>query len=598
MQDSPVRPGQQDRRRLGPLSRLLPLLQRHRGLVAGAAVALLVASATTLSLPLAVRRVVDHGFDAPDTAFVDTYFAMLVVLSIVLAIASGARYYFVITLGERIVADLRTRIFDHVARLSPAFYDRTLSGEIVSRLTADTAQIKSAVGSTLSLALRNGILLVGAVAMMVATAPGLSFIVVAAIPFVVVPLVGFGRSVRRRARRAQDRLAEANAYAGETIASLRTVQAFTGEDEASRRYASAVSDAFQAARRSTIARAFLTAFAIFAIFTSIVLVLWAGAEQVIRGDMTAGTLGQFLLYAVFAAGALGQLSEVYGELAQAAGATERLTELLEERSAVEAPESPRALPFPPLGSVRFENVSFSYAGNPSHAVLSGLDFEVRPGETVAIVGLSGAGKSTLFSLIERFYDASAGAVLVDGVDVRRLDPSELRRRLAYVSQDVAIFAASVSDNIAFGAKDASREAIESAARTALVDDFVRRLPDGYETSIGERGVTLSGGQRQRLAIARAILRDAPILLLDEATSALDAQSERLVQTALDRLTEGRTTIVVAHRLATILKADRILVLENGRIVEEGTHASLIAKGGAYARLARLQFDTDLSAAAE
>ncbi len=574
------------------------MLKRHRGLVAGAAIALLLASATTLSLPLAVRRVVDHGFDTPDTAFVDTYFAMLVVLSIVLAIASGARYYFVITLGERIVADLRTRIFDHVARLSPAFYDRTLSGEIVSRLTADTAQIKSAVGSTLSLALRNGILMIGAVAMMVATAPGLSLIVVAAIPFVVVPLVGFGRSVRRRARRAQDRLAEANAYAGETIASLRTVQAFTGEDSASARYGAAVNEAFQAARRSTVARAFLTAFAIFAIFTSIVLVLWAGAEQVIQGRMTAGTLGQFLLYAVFAAGALGQLSEVYGELAQAAGATERLTELLEERSAVAAPERPLALPSPPLGSVRFSAVSFAYESNPSHAVLSDLDFEVRPGETVAIVGLSGAGKSTLFSLIERFYDAGAGAVLVDGMDVRDVEPGALRERLAYVSQDVAIFAASVSDNIAFGAKDATREAVERAARTALVDDFVRRLPAGYETPVGERGVTLSGGQRQRLAIARAILRDAPILLLDEATSALDAESERLVQTALDRLTKGRTTIVVAHRLATILKADRILVLENGRIAEEGTHAALMAKGGAYARLARLQFDTDLSTAAE
>ncbi|WP_246333089.1 ABC transporter transmembrane domain-containing protein [Aureimonas mangrovi] len=585
--------------KLKPLARLLPFLRRYRFLVTGALVSLVLASLTALSLPLAVRRVVDHGFDTPDTAFVDTYFAMLVVLSVVLALASGARYFFVVTLGERIVADLRRSVFAHVARLSPAFYDRNLSGEIVSRLTADTVQIKSAVGAAASLALRNAILFVGAVAMMVLTAPDLSLIVVAAIPFVVLPLIAFGRKVRKRARAAQDRLAEATAYAGESIAAVRTVQAFTGEAEATRRYESVVEEAFDAAKASIRARSGLTAFAIFTIFTSVILVLWVGAQQVIAGTMTAGTLGQFLLYAVFAASSLGQLSEVWGELAQAAGATERLSELLAEPSPVRSPADPLALPQRALGALRFEGVSFAYPAAPAQTIVEDLSFDVRPGETVAIVGASGAGKSTIVALIERFYDPVAGRVLVDGVDVSRVDLEALRSRIAFVPQDVAVFAASIAENIAFGQPDASREAVVAAAVAAQADGFIRRLPDGYDTLVGERGVTLSGGQRQRIAIARAVLRDAPILLLDEATSALDAESERLVQDALDGLTRGRTTLVIAHRLATILKADRILVIDDGRIVEEGTHAALMARGGAYARLAALQFNTEpVTSAAE
>ncbi|MBB3997456.1 ABC transporter transmembrane domain-containing protein [Aureimonas pseudogalii] len=578
------------RKTLKPLARLAPYVLRQRKLVAGALVFLILASITTLSFPLAVRRVVDHGFQSGDTSFVDTYFAMLAVLSVVLALSSAGRYYFVITIGERVVAELRKDVFDHVLTLSPAFYDRNLSGEIVSRLTADTTQIKSAVGATASMALRNVILFVGALAMMAWTSPGLSLIVIAAIPLIVAPLVAFGRSVRRRSRAAQDRLATASAYAGEAISAVRTVQAFTGEPAARARFAASVDEAFEAARRSVTARALLTAFAIFLITTSIVLVLWIGAGQVIAGTMSAGTLGQFLLYAVFAASSLGQLSEVWGDLTAAAGATERLSELLEEEPAIRSPAQPLALPVRALGDIRFEGVSFRYPGADARPTLHDLTFTVRPGETVALVGPSGAGKSTIFALLERFYDPTSGRILVDGVDIAATDLGTLRRRTALVPQDTTIFAGTVASNIAFGEPDASPARVAAAAEAAQAERFIAAMPQGFETEIGERGVTLSGGQRQRIAIARAVLRDAPILLLDEATSALDAESEVLVQRALDRLMTGRTTLVIAHRLATILKADRILVLDGGRIVEEGTHAALIARGGLYARLARLQFE--------
>ncbi|MEP0508733.1 MULTISPECIES: ABC transporter transmembrane domain-containing protein [Aurantimonas] len=584
------REAERKRRDLKPLARLIPYLKRYKAKVAGAIFFLSLAALTTLSLPLAVRRVIDKGFDAPSTAFIDTYFAMLVVLAAVLAIASAGRYYFVITLGERVVADLRKDVFSRVTRLSPGFYDRALTGEIVSRLTADTTQIKSVVGATASLALRNAILFIGAVVMMVITSPGLSLIVIAAIPVIIVPLVAFGRSVRRRSRYAQDTLADATAYATEAIGAVRTVQAFTSETATGNRFAAAVDRAFQAARASVSARAFLTAFAIFLIFSSIIAVLWIGAQQVTEGTMSGGTLGQFLLYAVFAAGAVGQLSEVWGEIAQAAGAAERLSELLAEEPAIRSPADPVALPRPARGEVVFDRVSFAYPTRPDVSTVHDLSFTVKHGETVAIVGPSGAGKSTIFSLIERFYDPDAGRVLIDGVDVRAADLEELRSRIALVPQDVTIFAATAAENIGFGDPNASRPQVVSAARSALAEGFIEAMQDGYDTVIGERGITLSGGQRQRVAIARAILRDAPILLLDEATSALDAESEILVQRALEKLMEGRTTLVIAHRLATVLKADRILVLDGGQIVEEGTHASLIAKDGIYARLARLQFE--------
>ncbi|BDA83527.1 ABC transporter [Aureimonas sp. SA4125] len=601
MTTEPSRPSSDARRRgnLQPLVQLLPYLTRQKRLIACALSFLVLAAATTLSLPVAVRRVIDKGFTAADSGFIDTYFGMLMILAVVLALASAGRYYFVITLGERVVADLRKDVFRHVVRLSPGFYDRNQSGEIVSRLTADTTQIKSTVGATASVALRNLILFVGAVAMMAVTSPSLSTIVIGAIPLIVIPLVAFGRSVRRRSRLAQDMLAAASAYAGEAISAVRTVQAFTSEDTATRRFGTAVDSAFNAARSSVVARSFLTALAIFLITASIVAVLWVGAQRVIDGTMTGGTLGQFLLYAVFAAGSLGSLSEVWGELSQAAGAAERLGELLAEQSAVASPVTPLLLPRPAQGAVRFEKVTFAYPTQSERSTVHDLSFDIRPGETVAIVGPSGAGKSTIFGLIERFYDPTEGRILVDGVDIAKVDLEALRSRIALVPQDVTVFAASVAENISFGEASADIEAIRLAARDALAEDFIGQMSDGFDSQIGERGVTLSGGQRQRIAIARAILRDAPILLLDEATSALDAESEGLVQKALDRLMVGRTTLVIAHRLATVLKADRILVIDGGRIVEEGTHRSLIAAGGLYARLARLQFETsDLMRAAE
>jgi len=586
---------EQRRKSLRPLARLFPYLGRYRGMVAAAIFSLTLAAAMTLTLPLAVRRMVDHGFSGADPSFIANYFTMLMVIAAVLAFASACRYYFVITLGERVVSDIRRDVFAHITQLSPAFFDRSQSGEIVSRLTADTTQIKSAVGATSSVALRNVILGLGAVAMMVITSPKLSGLVIAAIPVIVLPLVAFGRSVRRKSRLAQDTLANATAYASEQIGSPRTMQAFTAEKLVVGRFGRAVDTAFEAARSSIFARSILTFFAIFTIFASVVAVLWFGSRDVLAGTMSAGTLGQFLLYSVFAAGALGALSEVWGELSQAAGAAERLTEILAEEPEIAAPAVPVALPVPARGRVAFEGVSFAYPARADMPSLTELSFAVEPGETVAVVGPSGAGKSTVFSLILRYYDPQSGRICVDDVDIRNADPQDLRGRIAIVPQDVTIFAASVRDNIAFGRPDASQADVERAAQDALASEFIDRLPSGYETVVGERGVTLSGGQRQRIAIARAILRDAPILLLDEATSALDAESETLVQTALERLMKGRTTLVIAHRLATVLKADRIIVLDGGEIVEQGTHQQLVAQGGIYARLARLQFETGATA---
>ncbi|WP_027668239.1 ABC transporter transmembrane domain-containing protein [Rhizobium leguminosarum] len=588
-------------RSLRSLGRLTPYVMRYRALVAGALMSLALAAITSLALPLAVRRMIDHGFTQSDGRFINSYFAMLMVMAIVLAAASALRYYFVITIGERIVADLRRDVFSHVTRLSPSFFDVNQSGEIVSRLTADTTQIKSAVGATASVALRNFILCIGAMGMMIVTSPKLSSLVIGAIPLIVFPLVAFGRSVRKRSRAAQDTLAHASAFANETIAATRTVQAFNGEDAAATRYGTAVESAYEAARAAIRSRALLTGIAITLIFGSVVAVLWVGAHSVLAGTLSAGTLGQFLLYAVISAGSLGALSEVWGELSQAAGAADRLTELLDEVSPIAAPASPEPLPSPSRGRVEFSGVHFAYPSRPGKSALHGLSFAITPGETVAIVGPSGAGKSTVFSLLLRFYDPQQGSVKIDGVDAQLTTPDELRQRIAIVPQDVTIFAASIHDNIAFGRPGASRDEVRAAALAAQADEFIARLDQGYETEVGERGITLSGGQRQRIAIARAILKNAPVLLLDEATSALDAESETLVQKALDGLVDGRTTLVIAHRLATVLKADRILVMDQGRVVEEGTHQSLIRHGGIYARLARLQFDAaneDVLAAAK
>jgi ATP-binding cassette, subfamily B, bacterial len=587
-QDAVAQPSR--RLRAGPLLSLLPYVMRYRGAVAAAMVALLIAAGATLAVPLAVRRMIDFGFSAERISLIDQYFAVMIAVAAVLAVASATRYYLVTIIGERVVADLRAAVFAHLTELSPGFFDATRSGEITSRLTADTTQIKSAVGSSVSVALRNLVLFIGSSVMMAVTSPRLSLYVILAIPVIVLPLVAFGRLVRRRSRTAQDTLADASAYAAELIGAIRTLHAFTNERLAQTRFGTAVERAFAAARDSTRARALLTAIIIFLVFGSVVMILWVGAQDVLAGRTTPGTLGQFILYAVFAASGLGQLSEVWGELSQASGAAERLTELLAVEPDIKAPAHPVALPVPPRGEVTFERVRFAYPARPAAAVLDDVSFAVRPGEKVAIVGPSGAGKSTVFHLLLRFYDAQAGTIALDGVRVGDADPRALRSRIALVPQDVAIFAASIAENIRFGRPDASDADIVRAAELAAAAEFIDRLPQRYDTPIGERGVTLSGGQRQRIAIARAILREAPLLLLDEATSSLDAESETQVSAALTRLMQGRTTLVIAHRLATVLSCDRILVLDQGRIVEQGTHAQLSAAGGLYARLAKLQFE--------
>jgi ATP-binding cassette, subfamily B, bacterial len=578
------------RRSIKPLGRLLPYLAHYKGLVFKALIFLVMAAVTTLVLPLAVRRMIDHGFSQSDAGFINNYFAMMVLLAVILAFASAMRYYYVITIGERIVADLRRDVYAHVITLSPSFFDVNQSGEIVSRLTADTTQLKSAVGATASLALRNTILCLGAIGMMIYTSPWLSAMVLVAIPLIVFPLIAFGRSVRRRSRSAQDTLANASSFATESIGAVRTVQAFNGGPVAQSRYTGAIEEAYEAARMAIRSRAILTGVAIGLVFGSICGVLWYGAHAVLAGTMTAGTLSQFLIYAVVGGSSLGSLSEVWGEISQASGAAERLSELLAEVPAIRSPSNPKKLREPAEGAISFHDVHFAYPSAPERSALKGLSFSVKPGETVAIVGPSGAGKSTILSLILRYYDTDSGQITLDGTPLTEVDPADLRARLSIVPQDVTIFASTIHDNIAFGRPSATRDEVIAAAKAAQAHEFIERLERGYDTMSGERGITLSGGQRQRVAIARAILKNAPVLLLDEATSALDAESEKLVQTALDGLMEDRTTIVIAHRLATVLKADRILVMENGKVTEEGNHQSLVAKGGIYARLASLQFD--------
>jgi len=564
------------KRKVRPLMLLLPYILRYRYHAIGAACALIVAAAVMLALPVAMRRMFDHGFGTADSALVNAYFATLIVLALCLSVASAMRYYCVITMGERIVHDLRRDVFAHLLELSPDFYDKNHSGELTSRLSADTTQIKSAVGAALSIALRNMIMAVGSLTMMVLTSAKLSVLVLCIIPFVLIPIVTIGRKVRLSSRQAQDKLAGANALAAEQIANIRHVQAFNAQDFVIMRFYHLCRQALKAVQLSVRARAWLTGLVILLVFSGVVVVLWVGAHDVLASEMSAGTLGQFVLYAVFAASSFGQLSEVVSELAQTAGATERLGELLNAKTSIIDPLQPSIWQDRVKGMIRFEHVCFTYPTRPDLPSLKSVNFTVNPGETVAFVGASGAGKSTIFALLLRFYDPCSGRILIDDHILPEVGLSHLREHIAYVPQETMIFAATVRDNITFGMSNITDMALEEAIQAAQCADFIAELPQGLETQVGERGVTLSGGQRQRIAIARALLRDCPILLLDEATSALDGESELLIQAAFDVLRQGRTTLIIAHRLATVLKADRIIVLDGGRIVEQGTHQELMA----------------------
>ncbi len=573
-----------------PLRALKPFVTPYRGMIAAAGAALIAAAAATLVLPAAVRGVIDHGFSAADAANIGRYFFALIAVAGVIGVASATRFYLVTWIGERITADVRSRVFGHVLSLSPSFFEKTRTGEVLSRLTADTTLVQTVVGSSASFALRNLVMALGSLAMMVVTSPKLTGLCLIGVPLVVAPIILFGRRVRKLSRDSQDRIADTSAYAGEALNAILTVQAFTHEESDRIGFHRAVEESFVAAISRTRMRAVMTALVIFLVGAAIVGVLWIGASDVLAGRMTGGQLSQFILYAVFLASGMGAVSETWGDVQRAAGATERLMEILATEPAIRTPEHPLALPSPAKGEVVFEDVTFRYPSRPDHKALHSVNFSIQPGEAVALVGPSGAGKSTVFQLMLRFFDPQEGCILFDGVNIAETDPRSLRRNIALVSQDPAIFAGTIFDNIRYGRPEAGAAEVRQAAIAAAADEFILRLPDGYEARMGERGVTLSGGQRQRVAIARAILRNAPLLLLDEATSALDAENERLVQQGLSNLMAGRTTIVIAHRLATIQRLKRIVVMDQGRIVAEGAHAELVARGGLYARLASLQFD--------
>ncbi len=576
-------------RDLSGLRALGPFLRPYRARVVFALIALVGAAVATLVLPLAVRSMIDHGFSAESASLIDNYFFALLGVAALMAVASAVRFYYVTWIGERVVADIRRAVYGHVLSLSPRFFEVTRTGEILSRLTADTTLIQTVVGSSLSMAMRNILTLIGGTILLLLTSLKLTGLALLVVPAILVPLIVFGRRVRGLSRAAQDRIADSSAYAGETLNAIHTVQSFAHESRDRALFGDAVESAFSSAKSRIRARATMTAMVIFLIFGGIVAVLWVGARLVLTGEMTPGELSQFVLYAVLTAASVGAVSEVWGDVQAAAGAAGRIKELLDARPDIAPPAQPVALPSPAQGAVAFQDVTFSYPSRDDVSALDGFSLEIKPGETVALVGPSGAGKTTVFQLLLRFYDPQAGRVTIDGVDLAKADPVEIRRLIGLVPQETVIFSGTIAENIRYGRPEASDAEVEAAARAAQAHDFIEKLPQGYATLLGERGTTLSGGQRQRIAIARAILKDPPILLLDEATSALDAESERAVQTALEALMKNRTTIIIAHRLATVQRADRIVVLDAGKAIAMGRHRELVAQGGLYAHLANLQF---------
>jgi ATP-binding cassette subfamily B protein len=583
----------QDRERsrdIKVLGAIWPYLKPYLPAMCGAAAALVVAAGTVLALGQGLRFMVDEGFGQGGMDVLDTALEILIVVVVVLAGATFARFYLVSWIGERVVADIRRAVFDHVLKLSPGFFEITRTGEVLSRLTTDTTLLQVVIGSSVSVALRNILLFFGGGTLLVITSPKLTGIVFLFVPLVVAPIVLFGRVVRRRSRVAQDEVAAVSGYAEETLGAIKTVQAFTHEEVDRGRFGATVEGALAAAIERIRARAFLTAVVILLVFSAVGLILWLGGRDVIAGQMTGGQLSAFVFYSILVAGSVGAISEVFADLQRAAGAAERLFDLLAQKPQIAAPDTPAALPAPITGGVRFEAVTFRYPSQPEIAALAGFSLDVAPGERVALVGPSGAGKTTVFQLLLRYYDPAAGRICLDGVDIREADPVAVRKVMGLVSQEPTIFSADAMENIRYGRPEASDAEVRAAAEAAAATEFLDRLPEGFGTFLGEKGVRLSGGQRQRIAIARAILRDPAVLLLDEATSALDSESEHLVQQALERIMADRTSIVIAHRLSTIRKADRIVVLDGGRIVAEGRHEALIAEGGLYARLAERQFD--------
>ncbi len=576
-------------RPLASLRTLGPFLRPYRSLITGWLGFLILSSSATLALPVAVRLMIDHGFSAEDASGIDQWFLGLLLVALVLAVATAGRFFCVSLLGEKVVADLREHVFQRLLWLDMDFFARTRAGELISRLAADTELLRSAIASTLSVALRSIVTMLGSGIALLITSPRLAGMAAIGIPVIILPIVLYGRRVRRLSRDNQDRIADTNAHATEILGAIHTVQSYAREQHETQRFGNAVHNAIASARRRIGTQATLTGVVILLVFGAITAVLWIGARDVIAGTLSAGTLGQFVLYAVIGAGSMGALTEVWAELQRAGGGMARVEELIAERPAIAAPPQVTALPTPVRGELRFDKVTFHYPSRPDAPALQSFSLHVKPGETVALVGPSGAGKTTVLQLLLRFYDPEQGSVSIDGLDLRQLDPSALREQIALVPQNPVLFGDSARENIRYGRLDADDSDIVAAARTAEADSFLSALPDGYDTYLGERGTRLSGGQQQRVAIARAVLKAAPVLLLDEATSALDAQSEHAIQQALERLMQDRTTLVIAHRLATVRSADRIIVLDGGRIVAEGTHDALVAEGGLYAELAQLQF---------